>query len=167
MRIEAPRPLKRGLAVVSFCSALAAAPAVAQEAGGHYEFNLPYGAGYGDDTNPFDPSAGYVNGNRVIINGRIMTHAGDGTLAPTLGTLNGLLTGDAAFYGLPDAYTGLTAQAVGNQLNIITHGSYNTVIVDNVQINNGAQNVTLEGSSIAGQNAGGAANELNGELDFQ
>jgi holdfast attachment protein HfaA len=35
--------------------------------------------------------------------------------------------------------------AVGNQLNVITQGSWNTVIVDSTQINNGNQTTVLNG----------------------
>ena len=35
--------------------------------------------------------------------------------------------------------------AVGNQLNVITNGSNNTIIIDSTQINNGDQTVILNG----------------------
>ena len=35
--------------------------------------------------------------------------------------------------------------AVGNQLNVITNGSNNTIIIDATQINNGDQSVVLNG----------------------
>ena len=35
--------------------------------------------------------------------------------------------------------------AVGNQLNVITQGSWNTVIVNSTQINNGNQTTVLNG----------------------
>ena len=35
--------------------------------------------------------------------------------------------------------------AVGNQLNVITQGSWNTVIVNSTQINNGDQTTVLNG----------------------
>ena len=38
-----------------------------------------------------------------------------------------------------------TGTAVGNQLNVITNGNNNTVIIDSTQINNGDQNVFLNG----------------------
>ena len=37
------------------------------------------------------------------------------------------------------------SQAVGNQLNVITNGNYNTIIIDNTQINNGDQTAVLNG----------------------
>ena len=38
-----------------------------------------------------------------------------------------------------------TGTAIGNQLNVITNGNYNTVIIDSTQINNGDQTVVLKG----------------------
>ena len=46
-----------------------------------------------------------------------------------------------------------SGQAIGNQLNVITNGNYNTVIVNSTQINNGNQTAT---SSTA----------LNGKIDL-
>jgi holdfast attachment protein HfaA len=69
---------------------------------------------------PINPATRDENGNRVIVNGRM--------------EMEGILTG-----GLQDTFaTGIgAASAVGNQLNVITQGNYNTVIVDSTQINNG------------------------------
>jgi holdfast attachment protein HfaA len=39
--------------------------------------------------------------------------------------------------GFGSGLGGSSAQAIGNQLNVITQGNYNTVIVDSTQINNG------------------------------
>jgi holdfast attachment protein HfaA len=52
-------------------------------------------------------------------------------LPPGLYNYNGLLSGGAGFSGAG------SATAIGNQLNVITQGSWNTVIVTNTQINNG------------------------------
>jgi holdfast attachment protein HfaA len=35
--------------------------------------------------------------------------------------------------------------AIGNQLNVVTNGNNNTVIIDSTQINNGDQSVVLNG----------------------
>jgi holdfast attachment protein HfaA len=88
---------------------------------------LPSGAGdfsrgYGMDgdsfDNPINPSTRDANGNRVIINGQLE---------------NGTLSG-----GLMDNGFGAgSSQAIGNQLNVVTQGNWNTVIIDSTQINNG------------------------------
>jgi holdfast attachment protein HfaA len=84
--------------------------------------------GFGMDgdsfSQPINPSTRDANGNRVIVNGQM--------------ELQGTLTG-----GLMDNFaTGNSSQAIGNQLNVVTQGNYNTVIVDSTQINNGDVSAT-------------------------
>ena len=71
---------------------------------------------------PINPASRDANGNREIVNGRM--------------DIEGTLTG-----GIQDGFAsglgGSSAQAIGNQLNVVTQGNYNTVIVDSTQINNG------------------------------
>lgn len=69
---------------------------------------------------PIEPATRDERGNRVIVNGRMEI---EGTLS------GGLMDGFATGIG--------SAQAIGNQLNVVTQGNYNTVIVDSTQINNG------------------------------
>ena len=113
-------------------------PASAQEASSVSEFERPYGYGYGQESAPYSAHSRDRLGNRVIINGLINGGSGLGT---------GLHTG----WGQTDGAAGMigTGTAVGNQLNVITHGSNNTIIIDSTQINEGDQTVVL-----------------NGELDF-
>jgi len=83
------------------------------------DFSRGFGMDGDSFSQPINPSSRDANNNRVIINGEMQ--------------LQGTLTG-----GLMDNFaTGNAAQAVGNQLNVVTQGSYNTVIVDSTQINNG------------------------------
>lgn len=83
------------------------------------DFSRGFGMDGDSFSQPINPSTRDANNNRVIINGEMQ--------------LQGTLTG-----GLMDNFaTGNTAQAVGNQLNVVTQGNYNTVIVDSTQINNG------------------------------
>ncbi len=69
-----------------------------------------------------------ANGNRLIINGQIMT---DTTL--TGGIADGFSGGVAS----ASASSSSSSQAIGNQLNVVTQGNWNTVIIDSTQINNG------------------------------
>jgi holdfast attachment protein HfaA len=103
------------IGALCFVSAAAADPIQ-----GTSDVERPFGMGYDSFDAPISPSSRDANGNRVIINGRM--------------ELEGTLTG-----GLMDNYaTGWgSAQAIGNQLNVVTTGNYNTVIVDSTQINNG------------------------------
>jgi holdfast attachment protein HfaA len=114
------------------------APASAQAASSVSEFERPYGYGYGQESTPYSANTRDRLGNRVIINGMIEGGSGLGT---------GLYTG----WGQTDGASGMigSGTAVGNQLNVITNGSNNTIIIDSTQINNGDQTVVL-----------------NGELDF-
>ncbi len=111
-----------------------AAPANAQAASYTSEFERPYGYGYGQEQRPFDANTRDRLGNRVIINGLIEGGSGLGT---------GLYTG----WGQTDGASGMlgSGTAVGNQLNVITNGSNNTIIIDSTQINNGDQTVILNG----------------------
>jgi len=127
-----------GLAIGLAGSLALAASANAQAASYASEFERPYGFGYGEEQRPFEANTRDRLGNRVIINGLIEGGTGLGT---------GLHTG----WGQTEGASGMlgSGTAVGNQLNVITNGSNNTIIIDSTQINNGDQTVVL-----------------NGELDF-
>jgi holdfast attachment protein HfaA len=88
--------------------------------GGAGDFSGGFGMGWESFDSPINTSTRDENGNRVIVNGRM--------------EIEGTLTG-----GLQDSFSGGigSAQAIGNQLNVVTQGNYNTVIVDSTQINNG------------------------------
>lgn len=118
-----------GISVFAFTSS-----ANAQAAGSVSEFERPYGYGYGQEQTPYSANTRDRLGNRVIINGLIEGGSGLGT---------GLNTG----WGQTDGATGMigSGTAVGNQLNVITNGSNNTIIIDSTQINNGDQTVVLNG----------------------
>jgi holdfast attachment protein HfaA len=108
--------------------------AAAQEARSAGEFNRPFGMGYGEETRPIDGSTRDANGNRVVVNGR---RAG-GIFNDNSGVYSE--TAGVGYAGGPAA----TATAIGNNLTVITQGSWNTVIVDAEQINEGDQEVSLE-----------------------
>ena len=121
-------------AALALTSLVIAPAAAAQEAGYLAEFERPYGWDYGSEETPYDANTRDELGNRVIINGLIN---GGSTLG------GGLYTG----WGQTQGGTGMigSGTAVGNQLNVITNGSYNTVIIDSTQINSGDQTVVLSG----------------------
>lgn len=132
--------MKRTYILSGAALAIAVTSATAQEAGYLAEFERPYGWTYGSEDRPFDADTRDSTGNRVIINGLIQ---GGSSLATGLQTgwgqtdgVNGQLgSGSSSGFG----------SAIGNQLNVVTNGSNNTIIIDNTQINNGNQNVTLNG----------------------
>ena len=104
------------IGAIAFASVASADP-IPNGAG---DFSGAYGMGWESFDSPINPSTRDENGNRTIVNGRM--------------EIEGTLTG-----GLQDSFaTGFGASsAIGNQLNVVTQGNYNTVIVDSTQINNG------------------------------
>lgn len=127
-RTESPRnrvanaaPAMAIAAALGVASAASADP-TPQSSG---EFNTPYGQGYGEQNQPFEPRTRGPHG-RVVINGRILLGEESSTLGGTLGSST-MFSDD--LWG--------TSTAIGNQLNVIVEGDWNTVIVDSTQINEG------------------------------
>jgi len=117
--------------------AFAGSTATAQTA----DFERPIGFGFGEENRPFEPGTRDINGNRLIVDGRIIT--GDDLSSFSTSSLAGQgqsLSG-AGFFNQPQGQT----SAIGNQLNVITEGSFNTVIVNSNQTNNGDQTAILNG----------------------
>jgi holdfast attachment protein HfaA len=111
-----------------------AQPAAAQAASSASQFERPYGFAPGQESQPFTATSRDASNNRVVINGLINGGTGLGT---------GLYTSWGQTEGAPGMLGSGTA--IGNQLNVITNGNYNTVIIDSTQINNGDQTVVLNG----------------------
>lgn len=146
-------------AAALLASVLAVSEAKAQPVPGYAnEFSRPYGLNPGDTILPYDARTRDLNANRTIVNGVIVT--GDSLSSTFLGLNTGTETG---FSG--------TGYAIGNQLNVTTSGSFNTVVVNSSQINNGNQTVTINNgvtcaSSCASTNSTSATQVLNGGLSF-
>ena len=94
----------------------------------------PYGTAPGEENQPMTGSTRDANGNRVIVNGMFT----DNTYSSSTGGLS---------YGVSRGMTGAStnATAVGNLLNVVVSGRYNTVIVNSSQDNTGDQTVILNG----------------------
>ncbi|MCP5432599.1 MAG: holdfast anchoring protein HfaA [Alphaproteobacteria bacterium] len=107
----------------------------AQEASSAIEFNTPYGFRMGEENQPIEGSTRDENGNRLIVDGRIMSSA-------SFSRSSSLSEFHSA--GVGSAFDS-SATAIGNNLSIVTQGSFNTVIVDSTQINNGNQEAVLNG----------------------
>lgn len=114
--------------LVSFAAIGFAATASAQDFGAS-EAQLAYGFGYGQEERDFDPRTRDANNNRLIVNGRMGL---EGSTLPL-----GLMFSDESSLSGFDG----NQLAVGNQLNVTVQGSWNTVIIDSTQINNGTQTV--------------------------
>lgn len=111
-------------AVLAFATSASADPIP-----GSGDVERPFGMNWESFDTPINPSSRDANGNRTIVNGHM--------------ELEGTLTG-----GIQDGYAsglGGSVQAIGNQLNVVTQGNYNTVIVNSTQINNGDVSADIDG----------------------
>ena len=93
----------------------------------------PYGTTAGEENQPMTGSTRDANGNRVIVNGMYV----GGSYSSS----------DGLTYGVSRGTTGAStnATAIGNSLNVVVSGKYNTVIVNSTQENSGDQTVVLNG----------------------
>ena len=144
-----------GLALIAGIVLLTQLPASAQAASNPAysqsgDFERPFGFSYGQETQGFDANTRDANGNRLILDGRIMTGMDASTFSSATASAS---SWSQAASGAGFGSGSSQQQAIGNQLNVITNGNYNTVIVNSTQINNGNQTAT---SSTA----------LNGKIDL-
>ena len=103
-------------------------------------YNTGYGMTPGQENQAANPNLRDANGNLTIVDGQFTSSSfsqSTGVQSASVGATSGVgsSTGTGTTYG--------TATAIGNSLNVVTVGSYNTVIVNSTQINNGNQNATV------------------------
>ncbi|MBU4433062.1 MAG: holdfast anchoring protein HfaA [Alphaproteobacteria bacterium] len=108
-------------------------------------FNAGYGRIAGQENRVVDYSTRDANGNRVVVDGVMLTGADQSVYSSSNSS------------GSLDAYSGVggrgysSSTAIGNNLTVITQGNNNTVIVNSTQTNTGAISA---GSSVkSGSNA--------------
>lgn len=143
----APAPVSHGRWLV--IAALVCAAGMATGADGQTmstnsaSFNAGYGRYAGQENHPVDFVTRDANGNRVIVDGLILSGEDQSSFARASGAADAF-AGAGALGG---------ATAIGNNLTVVTQGNYNTVIVDSTQINNGAvtANSNLNGGAGNGQ----------------
>ena len=121
-------------------SAFAATPSMAQVAGFNDagSYNSGYGMSAGSAQQPVNASLRDSNGNLSVVNGQFQTS----TMSQATGVQNLRNIGQSSGVGFGNSSNG-TASAIGNSLNVITTGSFNTVIVNSNQTNNGNQTATV------------------------
>ncbi len=103
--------------------------------------NAGYGRAPGEENRLTDFGGRDANGNRLIVDGVIQTGEDQSVFARTGGGgVSGSMSGVGALGG--------SSTAIGNNLVVVTQGSWNTVIVNSNQTNNG--NVTAGTSSSGG-----------------
>jgi len=132
------RPLALGAALVA---AATAGAAVAQSMSANSaSYNAGYGRYAGQENHPVDVSTRDANGNRVIVDGLILSGEDQSSFSRA--------------WGAGDAYAGVGAvggsSAIGNNLVVVTQGSNNTVIVNSSQVNNGSVSATTNLNSGVG-----------------
>lgn len=117
-------------------------------------FQAGYGLSLHQMQTAVDPSTRDANGNRVLVDGMIVT-----------GTDNSVYAYSKTL-GAGDAYSGAGAlggaTAIGNNLSVVVNGSYNTVIVHNNQTNNGNVTANANGSTATGAKG----TDITGDLQF-
>jgi holdfast attachment protein HfaA len=91
-------------------------------------YNNPIGMS-GSTNAPVNSSLRDANGNLEVVDGKITSSS-----FSEVGGVQGFNGGSSGVGGTS------SATAIGNQLNVVTMGSNNIVIVDSTQINNGDQN---------------------------
>jgi len=151
------RPLKASLSALVAAGLLA--PAATAQSTNPSDWNRPYGQAPGAETRPY--SGARSAGNRVVINGIIQTGVGVSAQAQAYANANasaqvnlsGMLAGGVDGQGGYGPVASANAFAVGNQLNVVVNGNYNTVVVNSRQTNNG------DVSANADAGAGGAGAE--------
>lgn len=133
------------LAATALC-----APAAAQESHPS-DWSRPYGQAPGQETRPY-AGARTRAGNRVVINGIIQTGVGVSAQASAYGSAQSGAGAGVGGGGYSGPFANANASAIGNQLNVVVNGNYNTVVVNSRQTNTG--DVTAN----AGANARNGAN---------
>jgi len=124
------------------------------------DYNHPFGMSQGQENAPVDPSLRDANGNLTLVNGQFTScPMCQSTGLQAMGSLglSSLAASNTVVSGASVTTTGAgaggasmmgTASAIGNQLNVVTEGNNNTVIVNSKQINNGNQTATV---NLSGQ----------------
>jgi len=132
-------PVNRLIAPVA-AALLAAAPALAaaQSTGssGASRFQQGYGGARNMTNSATTGSTRDANGNRLIVNGIIQS--GASSYSSQSGGVASAYAGAGSSSNTGTTIGGSTA--VGNQLNVVVQGSWNTVIVNSKQTNNGDVN---------------------------
>ncbi len=128
-------PLASLAALTLAVACLGAAPAKAQDATAAGSYNTPYGYSYGGESRNFRAGTRDAFNNRAVVNGRILLGEEVSNLPRTLS-------------GVISPSFGGASSAVGNQLNVIVEGDWNTVVIDSTQTNNGD---VIAGAALNGE----------------
>jgi holdfast attachment protein HfaA len=101
-------------------------------------YNTPFGMSSGQENQTVDPSLRDANGNLTLVNGQFTSSATAQSFAQSSASS---FAGGVGNSGSGASFAGATA--IANQLNVITTGNNNTVVVDSVQTNTGNVTATV------------------------
>lgn len=107
-------------------------------------YNTGYGMTAGEENQAVNPSLRDGNGNLTVVNGQFtssnMSQQSGVQQMSTISSMasQGSFSNTSGVGGTSTA----TSTAIGNQLNVVTVGNNNTVVVDSSQINNGNQSAS-------------------------
>jgi len=104
-------------------------------------YNAPYGMVAGQENAPPNASLRDANGNLTVVNGQF-TSSNFGTSAGASASGSGAGSASSGAGTSGASSTMGAATAIGNQLNVVTLGNNNTVVVNATQTNNGNQTAT-------------------------
>ena len=126
----------KSVLIAGFIVAAATTGAQAVDYSNAATYNSAYGMEAGQENATVNPSLRDANGNLTVVNGQFTSsQMSKQSGVQTMSGLSGSGTSTGAAYG--------TASAIGNSLNVVTTGNYNTVIVNSTQTNNGNQTATV------------------------
>lgn len=140
----------------SAAAIFAASAAMAQStAANPSEWNRPYGQAYGAETQAYVGAR--RGGNRVVLNGIIQTGVGVSAQVNAMTqSQTGVGLNSQSQSGL---FNTAGASAIGNQLNVVVNGNYNTVVVNNRQTNTGDITANAGANANTQSAQGDAAND--------
>lgn len=126
-------PLRAAAGGLALLAAGLGQPAFAQYIGSNSaEYNAGYGRAPGQENRITDYGTRDANGNRVVVDGLILSGEDQSAFASASAGVSSSVSG-----------VGGGGTAIGNNLVVVTQGNYNTVIVSSSQVNNG--DVTANG----------------------
>jgi holdfast attachment protein HfaA len=152
--IAMPQTTNR-VAIATLLSTLCLTGGAAAQVTSAADYNHPYGMSASSQNAPVDPSLRDANGNLTVVNGQFTSSAMSQSMGlQPMGSLgmSSLAASNTVTSGASTTTTGAgaggasmfgQASAIGNQLNVVTVGNNNTVIVNSNQVNNGNQTATV------------------------
>lgn len=157
-RMERAMSCDKRLCALGFTALIALTPQLAQAQSTDTRaaaYSTGYGLYRGQMQRAVNPSTRDANGNRILVDGTLFMGADQSVYSST------------STWGAGDSYSGAGAYggatAIGNYLNVVVQGNYNTVIVNSNQVNNG--NVTANADRKSQSSNTPETTTLNGQLD--